>query len=310
MRYRNSSAYVQWMIDKVLWEQHEFAQAYMNNIVIFLSTLNEHLQYLDSIFKMLSEKNICLFSKKSFLDYLSVKLLSQRVDTLRLTTVMKKLTAIIWLKFSRSLSSLKRYLDLTEYLWQYILKYAVISKSLQEWKTLLNKALNKQSDKAVKGMTRKKMIKQVKIKMLTLKKLQVFDQLQALFSQPIILVHFDSVCQLYVDLDTFKEYSFRAHVYHCRSDSEIKTDSTLKTKQKNIKSICFLSRLLINTETRYWSTELKVADLVWVIQKIQHMIESVIKVTIIYTDHSAMMNIVHQLSLLTTFTEKINLQLI
>ena len=146
--------------------------------------------------------------------------------------------------------------------------------------------------------------------MLTLKKLQVFDQLQALFSHSIILAHFDSAHQLYIDLDTFKEYSFEAYVYHCRSDSEIKTDSTLKVKQKNMKSICFLSRLLMNTETRYWSAELKVTDLIWVIQKIQHMIESVIKMTIIYTDHSATVNIVHQLSLSTIFIEKINLQLI
>ena len=77
-----------------------------------------------------------------------------------------------------------------------------------------------------------------------------------------------------------------------------------------MKSICFLSKLLANAEMRYWLTELKIVRLVWVVQKICHIIESVIKVTIIYTDYSITVNIVCQSSLSTTSTEKINLCLI
>ena len=138
----------------------------------------------------------------------------------------------------------------------------------------------------------------------------MFDQLQAMFFRLTILAHFNSVHQLYVDLNTLKEFRFRAHVYHCWSDDEIKADSASEVKQKNIKSICFLSKLLVNAETRYWLTKLKVVRLVWVVQKIWHMIKLAIKVTIIYTDHSVTVNIVHQLSLSITSMKKINLHLI
>lgn len=77
-----------------------------------------------------------------------------------------------------------------------------------------------------------------------------------------------------------------------------------------MKSILFLSRLLINAETRYWPTELKIADLVWVVKKVHHMIKAVKFTTIIYTNHFAAVTITHQTSLNMTFIEKLNLWLI
>ena len=131
------------MIDKVLRQQCRFVRAYIDDIVIFSVMLKEHLQHLHKVFNVLTEKNICLSLKKSYLDYFSVKLLDQRVNTLELVTAVDKLAAITQLKFSKSLSALKKYLSLTEYLRQYILKYTAIVKPLQEQKTLLNKAIRK-----------------------------------------------------------------------------------------------------------------------------------------------------------------------
>ena len=71
----------------------------MNNIIIYSKTLNEHLQHLEEIFNSLSEKGICLFSRKSFLSYLTVQLLSQCVDTLELATAEDKLTVITNIEF-------------------------------------------------------------------------------------------------------------------------------------------------------------------------------------------------------------------
>ena len=132
MGYRNSPAYIQRMIDKVLRQQHEFARVYVDDIVIFSVMLKEHLQHLDKVFNVLTEKNICLSPKKSYLGYPSVKLLGQRVDTLELVTAADKLAVITQLKFLKALSALEKYLSLTEYLRQYILKYAAIVKPLQE----------------------------------------------------------------------------------------------------------------------------------------------------------------------------------
>jgi len=59
---------------------------------------------------------ICLASEKSFLTYLFIQLLEQRVDALGLATLKDKLVAIAGLHFPISLSQLEKYLGLTGYL--------------------------------------------------------------------------------------------------------------------------------------------------------------------------------------------------
>ncbi len=138
MRYWNSSVYIQRMIDKILQRQRTYARAYVDDIVIFSNTLKEHLKHLHNVFVTLKRMRICLWSKKSFLIYLFIQLLKQRVDVLELATSEDKLVTIAGLCFSISLSQLEKYLGLTGYLWQYISKYAAIIKPLQLQKTFLN----------------------------------------------------------------------------------------------------------------------------------------------------------------------------
>jgi len=72
-----------------------------------------------------------------------------------------------------------------------------------------------------------------------------------------MLVHFLPKRQLYVDLNAFKKFEFEAHVYHAKKAEKDKTP-----QQKSMEPILFLSRLLTDTETHYWSTELEVAKLI------------------------------------------------
>jgi len=72
MRYWNSSAYVQQMINRILQQQRPYVRVYVNNIVIFFNTLEEHLNHLHNIFDILNKMRICLLSKKFYLAYLSV----------------------------------------------------------------------------------------------------------------------------------------------------------------------------------------------------------------------------------------------
>ena len=106
-------------------------------------------------------------------------------------------------------------------------------------------------------------------------------------------------------MNASKEFSFRAHIYHMKKSHSFITD------QKSMKLILCLNKTLFNTETYYWLTELKVTDLVWLVQKIHYMLKSAEKLTIVYTDHSATLNIVHQFSLTSaTSIDKLNLQLV
>jgi len=122
---------------------------------------------------------------------------------------------------------------LTEYLQQYISKYAAIIKPLQLQKTFLNQGLRV---KETKGNARKCQAITIRLNESTFKKLNAFHHLQMLFSQPTMLVHFSSKHQLYVDLNAFKEFEFEAHVYHAKKAKKNKTP-----QQKSMKPILFLS---------------------------------------------------------------------
>jgi len=302
MGYRNSSAYIQRMINRVLQRQRAYARAYVDNIVIFSNTLEEHLKHLHNVFVTLKRMRICLAPEKSFLTYPFIQLLGQWVDVLGLATLKDKLVAIAGLCFSISLSQLEKYLGLTGYLRQYIPKYAAIVKPLQLRKTFLNQGLRA---KEAKGNARKRQAITTRLNEPTSKELNAFHHLQTLFFWPTMLVHFLSKRQLYVDLDAFKEFEFEAHVYHTKKAEKDKTP-----QQKSMEPILFLSQLLTDAKTRYWPTELEVAELVWVLKKTRHLIEAAEQSTIMYTDHAAAVEIEHQFSLNTTAVEKLNLRLV
>ncbi len=155
-------------------------------------------------------------------------------------TLKDKLIIIFRIKFSLSLSQLKKYLDLINYLQQYISHYTAIIKPLQQQKIFLNQDL---WVKEAKENIKKQIIIIIRLNELILKKLNIFHHLQSLFSQSIILMHFLSKQQLYIDLNVFKEFSFEAHVYYIKEFTE---DST--SKQKFMKSVLFLSKLLQDVE--------------------------------------------------------------
>ena len=326
MGYRNSPAYVQRMIDRILRPFRHFCRAYVDDIVIFSTSLEEHVKHLTMVFGALSDMNIHLAPAKAFLGYPSVQLLGQHVDALGLATAEDKLAAIRNLEFPKTLAALERYLGMTGYLKQYVPYYSAIVKPLQERKTMLNRSCGNHS-----GNARKSEAGRSYLQMPTPQELNAYHQLQGIFASPTLLHHHDPSRQLYVDLDASKEFGFGAHIYHSKKDLVTKEDSaTVKEsrkassdapkqpstteeeapKQKSMQPILFLSRQLTSAETRYWPTELEMAGIVWVVKKIRHLIEASTKPTIIYTDHSAAIGIVRQSSMNTTSTEKLNLRLI
>ena len=226
MNYRNSSVYVQQMIDHILWSHCNFFRVYIDNIVIYTKfcSLSNHIEHLDLVFKSLMKKDICLSLKKSFLDYLTVQLLSQCVNTLRLIISEDKLAVIINIEFLCTLSALEKYLSMTDYLKQYIPYYTAIIKSLQKWKIRLNHELQKlwaewrsnEKISNIEGNTHKSMTDRTSIEELIISELDSFHQLQSLFSRLTILIHYDLKHQLYTDMNASKEFSFRAHIYHMK----------------------------------------------------------------------------------------------
>jgi len=196
------------MIDTMLRDFRHFCRAYVDDIVIYSTSLEQHVEHLRQVFAALDKSNIHLSPKKSFLGFLSVRLLGQKVDALGLATAAEKLAAISTLSFLTTLSLLETYLGMTGYLRQYIAYYAAIVKPLLERKTLLGKSVT------VRGNARKKQAGRLKVLVPTPKELNAFHQLQKLFASPSILYHFNEWRQLFVDLDASKEWGFGAVIYH------------------------------------------------------------------------------------------------
>lgn len=102
-------------------------------------------------------------------------------------------------------------------------------------------------------------------------------------------------------------------IYYTKKKTHInikKDNKTVYSSKLSIQSIMFLSKLLKSIKMHYWSTELELADMMWVIWKIRHLIELLNLVTIIYINYKINVEIIKQILLFIMSTEKLNLQLI
>lgn len=303
MGYKNSPPYVQRQIDRILRPYRHFARAYVDDIVIYGRTFQEHLQQLHTIFALLQRLRIHLNPSKTYLGYPNIQLLGQHVDALGLTTAQDKIEAIIKLKFPQTLQELETYLGLTGWLRNYIEKYAQKAAPLQLRKTkLLRGAPNK-------GRARRVYSTATIIEEPTEEELIAFKTIQQAFGGPKFLIHFDPSRQLYIDLDASKQRGFGVIVYHLRNIAVANGEEHTATPGR-LQPILFLSKLLTTAESRYWPTELEVAGLVWTVRRIRHMIEAAEKKVIVFTDHAASTAIACQTKLQSSNIDRLNQRLI
>ena len=86
MRYKGSSLYVQRQIDAMLRPFKDFVKVFVDDIIVFSHILTEYLSHLRQIFELFRSRRVSLSLIKSFIDYLSIILLGQRVDELDIST--------------------------------------------------------------------------------------------------------------------------------------------------------------------------------------------------------------------------------
>lgn len=125
--YRNGPAIfqrvMQGILSPFLWI---FALVYIDDIVIFSKTFDDHLLHLDHVFKAIADSGITLSPKKCNLGYQSLQLLGQKVSRLGLSTVKDKVDAILQLEEPRNIKTLQTFLGMMVYFSLYIPYYAWI----------------------------------------------------------------------------------------------------------------------------------------------------------------------------------------
>ena len=197
----------------------------MNDIIIYSKIFEKHLNHLRQIFDLFRSKRVSLFLNKFYLKYSSIILLDQRVDSLEMFTVEEKIAAIIALKFLVSLKDLEIFLDLTDWLRSFILRYAQRVFSLQSRKTAMTRTLV--ISESVKDSTRKHDAVRLIMNTSIDEEIEIFQNLQKTFESFIFLMHFDKTRRLFVDLDSSKIWDFVVMIYHVLSD--FKSDDFSRT---------------------------------------------------------------------------------
>ena len=235
MNFKNSSSYVQRQTNQMLRLYKKFSKIYINDIIIFFKIFDEHVKHLRQIFWLFQQKRVNLIFIKSFLNYLSIILLSQRVDNLNLS-ISKKKIVITFLQFSISLRDLKYFFDLINWLRHCIDNYVQFAQSLQTRKTTLIKTLL--IDKSFDSI-RKKHSSRLTLKNSNDEKYQTFYKLQNVFVNSIFLVYFDSNRRFYIDFDVSKRWDFVVMIYHIVENLNDNVYSRF-----SIQSIFFLNKLL------------------------------------------------------------------
>ena len=113
MGFQNSPPYVQRQIDRILRAHRSYTRAYIDNIVVFSKTLEDHLIHLNEVFNLLASLDIVLAPTKTFLGFPSTTLLGQKVDSFGMAAASEKIQAISGLASPITLQDLEHYLRLT-----------------------------------------------------------------------------------------------------------------------------------------------------------------------------------------------------
>ena len=311
MGFKNSVQHVQRQFDGILRGVRDTTREYIDDIVIHSETFEGHLEHLDKLFSILDSRNVSLSPQKAFLGYPSVTLLGQRVDGLGLLTHEDKIDAIQRMKFPERLADLETFIGMTGWLRDYAPYYAFLEAPLQELKTQMLKTCP-----ATKGGARKHFAQRTPVTP-TPALQSAFQRLKDCFKDPRRLHHPNPSRNLYLDVDTSKQFGIGAHLYHVEGDPSPSYEDTEGGTRKashfpkgSIQPIMFLSRTLSKAERRYWPTELEMAGLVWAIRKTRHTLDSAPKVYV-FVDHGALTAITKQVHLMdTTSTERLNLRLV
>ena len=107
-----------------------FCLVYIDDIVIYSKSYEEHLVHLDKVLEAIEQAGITLSPKKCHLFYGSILLLGHKVSRLGLSTHAEKVSAIMDLERPKKLSQLQAFLGMVVYFSAFIPYYASICAPL------------------------------------------------------------------------------------------------------------------------------------------------------------------------------------
>lgn len=308
MGFKNSPSFAQRYMDRLFFKHRHFVRAYIDDIVIFSDTEEEHLQHVEQVLQLIDENRLNISAAKSFAAYPAVRLLGYVVDGNGISRTEDRIQAFKDIKFPDNLDSLETYLGMAGYLRSGVPWYDVKSSALQQRKTSLNKEMREkygttQVSKAVRKTRTAKMTFTP-----TPEELDSFHTLQDHLTTNLQLYHHNPDEPLFFKLDRSKT-AFGLFAFQLDMTWNGKDIPGQDIPVKHIRPILFMSRPASNVEQRYGSTEGEVAAVAWACRKLRKMVQSNRSPVQILTDHAATQGIVTCASLNTMDLNKANIKL-
>ena len=300
MGFVNSVAHQQRYMDRLLRRyKWRVAMCYLDDIVVFSATFDQHLIDLDEVLTVLEEAGLTLKPAKCLVGFHSLKILGKVVDKFGMSTTEERMEAISTQKWPTTLLGLDTFLGQCTYVCHHIPYYSQMASPLQHLKT----RLFKKAPPTMKRPERRRYADKIKLDLPTPAQKKSFELLKwAIGKFALGHIRHDKPFVAYVDGSLEVGIGVALFQYiDDRTEVPDVIDHTL------LKPVMFLSRELKSSEIGYWPTELETGGLVWCIQKLRHLVQS--SKFIVYTDHKAAETISKMKSLQTTAPGRRNLRL-
>lgn len=308
MGYRNSPAHAQRFMDRLLELHRSYCRAFIDDMIIYSDTFEEHCQHLSTVFDLFLEKGLSISPEKSYLGYPSVELLGFYVDSLGLSTIKERTEGFQNLEFPAQLKALETYLGATGFLRTMVPYYAQLSEPLQKRKISLL-AAGRASGRVQAGNKSKRLAyTSSTLFEPTSDEIASFDALQSYVCTKLRLYHMTPDKTLFLQVDGSLQRGFGVMVYHLKDGTVWAPGQSIPSTA--IEPVMFLSRCLSKPENNYGPSELEVACLVWACKRLRTMLHSSQHPIVVLTDHDATRGIVEKTLLNTTSTDRSNRRLV
>lgn len=251
---RNAPSIFQRMIDDVLKEEiGKTCYVYIDDVIIFGRTEEEHLQNIEKIFSKLEKANLRVNLEKTKFLKPETEFLGYLVTSTGIKPDPRKVKAIQNIRPPQNLKDLKSFLGLTSYYRRFIRDFAKIAKPL----TNLTRGRNAQ--------IKANMSKKVEIK-LNKEELKAFNNLKELLSSSEILI-FPNFEKPFILTTDASDKAIGAVL----SQGDIGKD----------KPITFISRTLNSSEENYATNEKEMLAIVWALDNLRNYLYGAGKIKIL-----------------------------
>ena len=271
---KNAPAFFQRCIDEILGNYRwDFVLAYIDDIVIFSNTFEEHLDHVAKVLDITTAAGLTLSEKKCHFGYTDVRLLGHKVSRLGLSTQEEKVEAIMKLEFPKTVGEARVTLGEFGYHRSFIDEYAILAEPLTSGLALTEE--EKQNFRKTghlldpKTLSKKMADRSFEA---TTARFAAFNALKiALATAPVLI---------------YPDYSkpFLLYVNACRKG--IAAGLYQNGPDGKEHPVLFISRTLRHAEKNYAATELECLAVVWALKKLAHYVDGS-QLTLI-TDHSAL----------------------